>query len=111
MDDMDASVPREAAARIVRACRALMLAGWAMILLVLYFAISETFHPGLHFFTFVPLAVLLVASFFLLSSRCPRCHREFFADEKTGFGVMFGRFTCVACGYDPTTREGAGELP
>ena len=110
MDDMAAIVPPEAAARIVRASRALVLVGWAMMLLVLYFAISETIHPGRHFFIFVPLGVLLVASFFLLSSRCPRCHREFFA-EKSGLGAMFGRFRCVACGYDPTASESSGGIP
>jgi len=110
MDDVVAIVPPEAAARIVRAGRALMIVGWATILLLAYFVRSEMIQPGRQFLIFVPLGILLAASYFLLSSRCPRCHREFFA-EKSGLGAMFGRFTCVACGYDPAARENSVEMP
>jgi hypothetical protein len=110
MDDMVAIVPREDAARIVRAGRALMIVGWATILLIAYFVRSEMIQPGRQFLIFVPLGILLAASYFLLSSRCPRCHREFFA-EKSGLGAMFGRFRCVACGYDPAARDDVAPVP
>lgn len=104
LDDMVEIVPPEAAARIVRAGRALMIVGWATVLLIAYFVRSEMIQPGRQFLIFAPLGILLAASYFLLSSRCPRCHRDFFA-EKSGLGAMFGRFRCVACGYDPTASE------
>jgi hypothetical protein len=108
MDDMTAIVPREAAARIVRAGRALMIVGWATILLIAYFVRSEMIQPGRQFLIFVPLGILLAASYFLLSSRCPRC--DFFA-EKSGLGAMFGRFRCVVCGYDPAARDDVAPVP
>lgn len=87
-----------------------MLVGWATILLTAYFGVSEMIHPGQQFFIFVPLGILFTALYFLLSSRCPRCHREFFA-EKSGLGTMFGRFRCVACGYDPTAGGSPDRFP
>jgi hypothetical protein len=110
MDDATEVVPPEEAARILRADRTLMLAGWALILFVSYFCVSELLHPGQQLLIFIPIAIALGATYFLLSSRCPRCHREFFA-EKAGIGVMFGRFRCVACGYNPAANESSGQSP
>jgi len=87
-----------------------MFVAWAFILLMMYFLASEAIQPrpNLAFLTLI--GVLTFALYFLRSTRCPRCHREFFA-EKSGVGVLFGRFACVACGFDPTASRSDGESP
>lgn len=107
---MIAIVPREAAARIVRAARALMVLHWVTILVVAYFLVLALHDHEPHFVMWALLGILVALGYIFLGTRCPRCAHPFFG-EKLGFGVMFGRFNCVACGYDPRARESPGELP
>jgi hypothetical protein len=108
MDDMVAIVPPEAAARIVRAGRALMVLHWATVAVVAYFIVLALLYHQPHFVMWALVGVLVALGYVFLGTRCPRCAHPFFG-EKTGFGVMFGRFTCVACGYDPTVHKRSGE--
>jgi len=108
MDDMIAVVPREAAARIVRACRALMFLHWAAIAAAGYFIAVEMLRPGPHFAMWLLIGALSALGYLFLGTRCPRCAHPFFA-EKPGFGLMFGRFKCVACGFDPTANENSDQ--
>lgn len=110
MDEMIAIVPPEAAARIVRAARALMVLRWVTILVVAYFLVLALHDHEPHFAMWALLGILVALGYVFLGARCPRCAHSFFG-EKPGFGVMFGRVTCVACGYYPNARQNSVELP
>lgn len=77
-----------------------MVVGWLLIAVVAVLVVETIRHPNGNFASWAVLAIPILIMYFLLSTRCPRCGRMFFA-EKTGVGPFIGRFSCVACGYQP----------
>ncbi|MHB8382866.1 MAG: hypothetical protein ACYDC3_11085 [Candidatus Binataceae bacterium] len=109
MDDIAAEVSPAAAARMLRVCRVAMLVQWTLLVVLIAFSVLQATHPGGSLAILAPLGVLFAASFLLLSSRCPRCHRVFFGD-KFGYRAMVGRFSCVGCGFNPNAEKTRGGL-